>query len=226
MKRTLFLDIETTNLGASMGRIMCVGLKFLGESTVVLKQTDYEGWNMNPAAILGDKAVLKDAVEIIKGADELVTWYGAKFDVPFINSRLIINGLDVLPPMRHIDLCWVAQKKLKFDRNGLGHVVEQLGLPPKGHEGTQVWKLAQVGHGPSINKLAKYCANDVDILEAAYHKLLPMVNYTTNSKPNAQGACKNCGHNKFFNHGHRVDHLGPYVRLQCRKCGTHTRGRH
>ncbi|MFN7834855.1 MAG: ribonuclease H-like domain-containing protein [Burkholderiaceae bacterium] len=229
-KKVGFLDIETTNLNASMGRVMVVGVKGLHDSKVTIyKQTDIEGWNATPATILQDKKLLQKALPHLEEFDEIVTWYGLKFDVPFLNTRLLINQLPVIPPQRHLDLCRVSQKKLKFQSNRLGAVLEDLGMLPKTSEPKKVWQLAQIGHAASINKLAAYCENDVLRLEDVYHRLLPMYNYTIGGKTGKDGwgneVCAACGHHHLKSDGIRYDNIGPYRRLKCVACGHNQRGR-
>ena len=120
--RIILWDIESYNLNANFGYVLCVGWKVLGEKKVnVIKISDYELFDRDPT---NDREVVREARDVLTDADAWVTWYGGGFDEPFINSRLLNHGLSPMPPMgsAHIDGWKIARYKMTLNSNRLASV--------------------------------------------------------------------------------------------------------
>src|SRR5688572_12339900 len=93
-------DLETTNLNANFGFILCGCVKETGKPIKTVAITDFPRYKADPT---NDKDVCKALAKLVSEADIWSTWYGARFDVPFLNSRLIYHGEPPLQPTPHVD---------------------------------------------------------------------------------------------------------------------------
>jgi len=89
-----FLDIETSNLDANFGIILtwCIKIKDGNIISNMLNNNDFKQ-NGSSNMFRIDKRIVRDLIDEILKLDRLVTHYGRKFDIPFIRTRALIDGL-------------------------------------------------------------------------------------------------------------------------------------
>lgn len=170
-----------------------------------------------------DKQLVEDVAKELTEAGAWVTWYGGGYDVPYVNSRLIVHGLGVMPPVPHIDLWRVCREKLKLHSNRLASASSFLGLEEKTKLNGPIWIKAGAGDKGALKYVEEHAAQDVIVLAQAYDKMRPLI--TTG--PNLallQGitsplACSVCASQKVQRRGTRVAKTNTYVRTQCQDCG-------
>lgn len=194
--RLLFLDIESTNLTANYGAMLCVAWKFLGESKVYCASVmDFPKTFAKDCT--NDVHVAKAIAEAVAQADLTCGWYSSRFDVPFINSKLILHGQDILVPTPHLDLWKTARYQLRLSSNRLAVVADFLGIQEKTRLKGPIWIRATAGHKPSLRYVIKHCKQDVVVLEEAYLKLRRLVpghvNVALKSYREGVDACPICG---------------------------------
>jgi hypothetical protein len=217
-------DIESTNLKADYGRILCFGWKDVGKGkTRVISVMDYPGFEDDPT---DDGPLVKDIAKILTDSECWLTWYGSRFDVPFVNSRLLQHKLAPLPPVPHIDGWKVASAKLKLHSNRLASVCAFLGVEDKTPIDQHQWVRATAGHRPSLRYVIAHCKQDVAVTEQAYIPLRPLIDSHPNmglsdGHPNACGAC---GSRRLTRQGFRQSKTRTYARFQCQDCGMWLRG--
>jgi len=218
--KILFWDIEATNLVANIGNILCIGYKILGEKTKVLSVRNYKGFKADPT---DDKRLVKDFAEILTSCDMMVTWYGKKFDLPFLSSRLLYHGLKPTPSIPHFDGWYVAKYRLRLHSNRLASVQDFLELPSaKTPLSFRELSRSRAGHVPSLKSIEHHCYMDVEVLEQAYHKLKP---YAGAYHPNLaalgyeRNICPACGGKRIQSRGFMVAQTRVYRRHQCVECG-------
>ena len=105
-KRALFLDTETTGLGAGGAGILAflVGLAWFDEEErLVLEQL----FLRSPAE---EAAQLEVLAERLANASVLITFNGKSFDWPLLANRFVMNRLSVPQPALHFDLLHVARR--------------------------------------------------------------------------------------------------------------------
>lgn len=226
--KILFWDIETTNLSANFGFIVCVGFKRLGEATKVVSIADYP--KSFAKKHYNDFFVVQEAKKIIEASEVICTHYGSRFDLPFLNARLIKHGLTPVPPdIPHIDTWRISRYKLQLNSNRLATIAEYFNLGTKSPVTSDAWLGAMSGDQKSIDYVVKHCKLDVDILERVYMKLRPLITNHPNLglNKNLLDACPNCGKGGFLQkHGFHVTHKGRYQRYHCMNCGaTHKKGK-
>jgi len=163
-------DIETTNLPANWSHMLawCVkesGVPIIHSDLVVRKE----------ARDKDDRRIVKSAVEEIVKYDRIITWYGAKFDIPYVRSRALYHGID-FPAFRdiyHTDLYYVARSKLRLHSNRLGSVCQFFGIPAKNHPMTpELNRLCGSGDEEALKTILTHCEEDVESTDTVYFKLL------------------------------------------------------
>lgn len=112
LKCYAYLDIETTGL-----RWDCCDLTVVGVAVV-------RGTDCQVGQLVGERIDADGVLSLLEGADEVYTYNGSRFDLPFIHRKL---GLDLKTSFRHTDLmydCWRQHLK-----GGLKVVEARLGIP-------------------------------------------------------------------------------------------------
>jgi len=108
MKYRAYLDIETTGLSRRFADLTVIGIAL------------EKGGKCQVVQLLGDELYQEKLLDSLESVDEIYTYNGSRFDLPFIKAKL---GVDLKACVRHTDLmydCW--RHKLK---GGL-KVVERL----------------------------------------------------------------------------------------------------
>jgi len=119
-RQPLLLDIETTGLKADYGLAMVIGVSRYTPSgprepvrqfKIDIRKTDME---KSERDMLEDfRAFMEQEVQKEGGAG-IITFNGTRFDIPFIQARLMAQGLPLLPKMRHLDLFYVIKNTLRY----------------------------------------------------------------------------------------------------------------
>jgi uncharacterized protein YprB with RNaseH-like and TPR domain len=189
--RTVLVDIETTDLAANMGIVLCVSYKpyLSGRVRTIAIDTDRLKRAHKEVSLRGTRApdfhVVKDTFRALKEFDILVTFNGRKFDVPFLRARALILGLEGSVqnlPKWHIDLSNVLRgtsARIVGRRFiSLAQVQGFLGIPEK--EGKtplsyETWSLAHFGSAKALREVVIHCERDVLVLEKAYERARDLI---------------------------------------------------
>lgn len=221
-------DIETTNLSANFGYILCLGWKVIGENkTHLIKINEFDLFKKDPT---NDKEVVAAAREILTDCDAWVTWYGSRFDEPFVNSRLLFHNLPPLPPMAsaHIDGWRIAKYKMKLNSNRLASVSQFVGVEEKTPLSGPHWIKAMAGDSKSQKYVFTHCKQDVRVLEQVYEKIKVLhtghINVNLNNPGNGLN-CPRCGASSLERRGHRWSQVAKIQRFFCKKCSAWSSGR-
>ena len=94
LKCYAYLDIETTGLSWDNCDLTVVGV------------AKFRGARCRVGQLVGERIVAQGVLSLLQGADEVYTYNGSRFDLPFIKRKL---GLDLKTGLRHTDLmyaCW------------------------------------------------------------------------------------------------------------------------
>ena len=160
MKYRAYIDIETTGLSWRFADLTIVGiaLEKSGSCEVVqLLEAD-----------LSDAKLLS----ALHGVDELYSYNGSRFDLPFIRAKL---GVDLRKCFRHTDLmydCW--RNKLK---GGLKVVERKLGINRRlkdvdGYVAVKLWYDYVNNHNQqALSTLLEYNREDIVNLQVLRQKL-------------------------------------------------------
>jgi len=172
----LSLDIETSNLNADFGFVLCAVCKPYGEKHKVFRIDDYEEWI---DARYNDKPMIKELIEYLNQFDGLITYNGRNFDIPFLKSQVIGYDLPHLKDMFHVDVYYLVKYKLKLHNNKLQSLIEFLNtyrsgkkrIEEKTHINALYYRKAITGDKSGIDELVKHCIKDVIALEQCYDYL-------------------------------------------------------
>ena len=164
--RTCIFDMETKGFDADFDRMICAVVKEYGtrRDEVVIKPKHH----MND-----DDAIVK-LRDKIEQFDILVTFYGKGFDIPWLNSRLLLIGERRVKKIYHIDLYYVFRNKAKraVRRKSLAHVADILNLDEqKMHISNAVWRAAHDGDAGAIDMIIERCKSDVRLTERVFNEL-------------------------------------------------------
>ena len=125
-RRILYLDTETTGLGGSGTVAFLVGMGFLGDNGFEVHQFLMRDYPEEPY-------LLKHVAAGLGKFDVLCTFNGTTFDVPLLESRLLMNRMDrSCLDLPHLDLLHMCRRlwKLRLGRCNLGRLEEViLGKP-------------------------------------------------------------------------------------------------
>lgn len=214
-------DLETSNLRANVGCILCMGYQAVGQQRPkVISAADFPLYDTDPT---NDREVVKAARKVLADADAWLTWYGARFDVPFFNTRLLFHRLPPLPPITHIDAWRTARYKMKLTSNRLKTVSEFLDIEEKTPILFKHWLRAMAGHRPSLRYIEKHCRQDITVLIQAYERLKPWIEKHPNQNLYDGLGCPTCGSARMVKRGEHVSLTRTYQRFQCMACGAWSR---
>lgn len=226
MPKVMLFDIETTNLAANFGYMLCAAWQVFGEKKIHhVSITDSPTFEKDPT---NDKWVVNETAKALSDADVLVGWYSTRFDYPFIQSRLLFHGLKPMPPIPHVDGWKIARYKMRLNSNRLQSVTSFLGMEDKTPLNGRIWIRAMAGNKPAIRYVVKHCKQDVNVLGQVYELIRPL----TTSHPNINvvneqlNACPICGvQGKLQKRGFNIARVAKTQRYQCKSCGGWSRGK-
>ena len=164
-----FLDIETSNLKANFGVMYSYAIKD-GESKTIYGRTitkeEIESETM-------DKQLVQDCIDDIYRFDKILTYYGTRFDVPFIRSRALYWGIAFpeYATVNHKDVYYMARSKLCIHSNRLEVATRFLGIKGKTHIENEYWIRAMQGDEKSLEYIWVHNKKDVEILQRLYERL-------------------------------------------------------
>lgn len=84
----IFLDIETTGLSPANAEVYLIGTLAFKDDRLYMQQFFAEDTSE-------EKAILTEFAEYLKAFDTIVTFNGNKFDIPFLEKRSFIYGIDL-----------------------------------------------------------------------------------------------------------------------------------
>lgn len=231
--KILFLDIETApSLGWVWGKweqnvidfkkdwyMLSFAYKWAHEDKVQVKALpDYAGYDRHTES---DKALAKDLWKLLDEADIVIAQNGDKFDIPKINTRFLIHGLQPPTPYKTVDTLKIARKVFAFDSNKLDDLGHYLNIGRKlPHTGFHLWKGCMSGDPESWKTMKEYNAHDIELLEQLYYKVRawdrqhPQVN----KGMIAGEACPKCASTNVHKRGFAFTLQRKKQRYQCRNC--------
>lgn len=238
--RVLIFDIETSPLEAYVWRlwktnvnlgqvindwfIICWSAKWLDEDEVL-------GDCVTPEEAINkdDKRVVTSLWKLFDEADIVVAHNGNKFDVPKMNSKFIISGLQPPTPYYSVDTCNVSKKVFGFSSNKLDALATYFGFEHKLDTDFSLWEGCLKGNQESLDYMLKYNKQDVVLLEQVYLKLRPWIkNHPSMStilkRPNI---CTVCGSSNIYLLEDKYYHtqVNSYPMYRCKECGALIRDR-
>lgn len=172
------VDIETTDLKADKGFILCVGVKPLDRPPRIFQLKDLA---VSSPRYTIDRRLVMQLRDEMEQYDGWVTWNGLLFDLPFINDRLMISGERPLEKRfaRGLDMMWhVKIGKSTFQSARLDWAAKALKCPYRKTDlDMTVWKEAEAEalRGFRVrehyNQIVEHNRADLDVTEFMFGKL-------------------------------------------------------
>lgn len=168
-------DIETTNLGADFGIVLCAVVKPMSDN---LKPRIFRLDDVKHEVRDEDYHVVCQIKEELERHEIVISYNGIKFDMPFLNTRLMYHNEDTIKELLHIDLVQTARKNFRMYRKSLANVIQLLDIPEKKTQIEQkYWRWAMMGDREAMDYVVEHCIQDVRSLESAAKRMLPLVKF-------------------------------------------------
>lgn len=191
------------------GGLLCVGAKWLGDKETFL----FSEWEH------GHEGMLGLIHEMMSTADAIITYNGDKFDLPKLHGEFVLYGLPPAPPCTSIDVL-KAVKKFGYFMNRLAFIGPFLGVGGKlENEGMALWTKVIDGDENAQKRMAKYCIQDVKLLEKLYLKIRPYIKTHPHLGRTGAEQCPSCGSSHAQSRGSRRTRSFKIQRLHCVSCG-------
>ena len=220
----LIFDIETTNLVADFGHVLCISYKWLDAEKVYTVSIDKsKSYSKDPT---NDKETIEKFRDIYLKSDMVVAHYGTRFDIRFLNSRCLFHNIETYPPVAFIDTWRIAKYKLNIHSNRLDSIIDFLDIEEKKTPlSGRTWIKARAGDKKALKYVIDHCVCDVLALEAVYKKL--RVLHDTHPNRNVLTGegylCPVCGGNT-TKQGQKLTQAGYKNRYKCKVCGKWSTG--
>lgn len=176
---TVVFDIETTDLSADVGVLLCMSYESSREPGVVhTLRNDVLAKDLWKKGIRGDdRELTKQANAVLRSHQIGVAHYGTRFDLPYLRTRAVINGLAPLHDMVIVDPWAVARRKFRFHNNRLDSIAKAVGSPDrKTPLDLEVWRAAKMnGDKKAMDLIVEHCEADVKVLSHVLQVVKPFV---------------------------------------------------
>lgn len=199
--------------------MLCYSIKWLGQKKIKTRRLcDYPGYDENKTC---DRALSEELHADMSQCDLIVAHNGDSFDLKKSNARFIVHGLQPPPPVKSIDTLKIARRHFKFDSNKLDNIGRYLKVGCKTpNMSKDVWLGCIAGDMRAWNKMGRYNAQDVRLLEAVFSRVAPWYS----SHPNLpvysdNSGCPVCQSHNVQMRGFNVAKTRKTQRFQCRDCG-------
>lgn len=171
MLRVAAFDLETTDLCANRGILLAAVIHEQGTDPEIYRGDKY---NKQWATKRSDDSALVTAVaKRLAECDVLIAHNGVRFDMPFLQTRLIANGLPVFPQRKLVDTWLIARNKLRLASYSLKSLTDLLHLDEKKTElYMSVWIKAMLdGDVEALDYIVEHCVRDVECLWKVFDAL-------------------------------------------------------
>lgn len=164
-----FWDLETTNLKADFGIILCYAIAD-GSSDKIYSRLITK----SDLRTCLDEKVVKQCIRDMKRFDRLVGYYSSKFDGPFLRTRALALSLDFpeYGQIVHNDLYYTVRNKLNLSSNRLDNACRTIfGSTEKTRIDAVHWVKALMGNQTALDYIQDHNIKDVTELKKLYFRL-------------------------------------------------------
>lgn len=232
--RVLFYDLETSlQLAAifalahndyispdslvSERYVICASWQWEGEKEIhsVSVLDDPKRYKRNPH---DDTYVVTKFREVLAQADTIVAHNGDNFDKRYIDTRILVHGLDPLPPINSVDTYKVAKSKFYLNSNSLNYIGKLLKVGEKIKTSPGLWMRVLNGEAAAVKEMTVYNIADIKLLKKVYDKLKPYISTQLSKEFFGDVGCPRCGSSKIQARGIHRAITKEYQRWQCQSC--------
>jgi uncharacterized protein YprB with RNaseH-like and TPR domain len=200
--------------------ILMVSYKWAHERTVKTAcLPDFPSYKRNKHC---DKALCGVLHRLLDQADIVVAHNGDRFDLPKINSRLIINGFSPPSPIKSIDTLKYSRRVFRFDSSKLDNIGRYFSIGRKvPNMGAALWRGCGEGDPKAWRTMRRYGKQDTALLASAYERLKAWApNHPDLRVYSGKTGCPTCESSNVQRRGITVKLKSKYQRLQCQDCGS------
>jgi transposase-like protein len=212
-------NLGDVNIVSEGGWILCASWKWDDSPEI------YSSYlNSDEVYLNDDSRIVNELFDLFTQADAVVAHNLSGFDKKVLQTRCIANGLGALPVVKDIDTLQIARRKLKLPSNRLDSIAKYFDLEMKlGTGGMQLWKEVLECNEESMQKMVKYCEQDVTVLSQVFDKLKSLGLRPFNAAlyyDDGEHHCPNCGSVDVHPTGRVVStSLSQFAEYRCESCG-------
>lgn len=158
---------------ADYGIMLSYCFKVQGEDTILENQIEAKDLKVKGHE---DRELVKSCLRDLAKFDKIVTYYGKRFDAPFLRTRAVMNGLEfpTFGMVKHIDVYDAVRHRFRFRSNRLENACRNLiGKTDKTHLDGPTWRAAYRGDKDALAYVIDHNRKDVTDLEKLYNIVLP-----------------------------------------------------
>lgn len=234
--KVLILDIETAPLMAFvwglwkqnvyLPQIHSDWFVFTWAAKWLFEDKIYSGKLTSKEAIKkDDKRIMQGVWKMLDEADIVITHNGDKFDLPKLNTRFLMHGMNPPMPYQTIDTLKVVKSQFRFSSNKQEFLNISLGTDRKVDTGGfELWEACYRGDQDSLDLMETYNIGDITSLEDNYLKLRPFIKPHPNMGLfilDEHERCPSCGSNDLQTHGKDyMTTVNVFEALRCNNCGS------
>lgn len=237
--RVLYFDIETAPLLAHIWHPADGWVthdRMLHDSFMISWAAKWKGEKTVRSAVLtpdeaklqDDERIVQSLADLIREADIIVAHNIDKFDVPMLNNRVFLRGMEPLGPTKSIDTLKLARRHFRLAHNKLDYLAHQLGLGSKIKTDFELWRNCYLGDKKALAEMQRYNKHDVVLLEQVFDRMLPYVNGVPalyEAGHEMERACINCGSSNVQKRGKYRTKASVFQRFYCNNCHKYSRAR-
>ena len=180
----MFLDLESTRLDGSFGHLISSAVVYGSSDTVTaisIGDAKRDVCNLKGMAACRkgfcDRRLSLWTKEKVENADFIVGWNSKLFDIPLLNTRLILHNERPVFPTMHLDLMYTAGwGSARFYSRRLDAVARSLNVPnEKTSLDVVTWRAAGDGNPRAIAEIVKHNKLDVLVTRDCFLHLKPLV---------------------------------------------------
>jgi len=161
----IFLDIETTSLEADTGIIVAIGLGYENQDNEIFYSNSHEE----------EENIIKRVFDIIQN-NEIITFNGTRFDIPFLLTRGLKYDL-YLPKIVSIDLYYWAAKYLRLQSRRFHDICTFYDIPHEeisGREVSELYIKSLSGDEIAKERILRHLKQDISAMKILYKKIMPI----------------------------------------------------
>lgn len=200
-------------------RIICWSAKWVGSGKVMFKSEYHDSRD----------EMLREMWNLLNEADAVLTYNGARFDLPWLAGEMMLEGLPPFSPVRHIDLYQAISRSTRHISGKLDYAVQRLlGERKIAHQGMSLWNGVCAGDEKAWALMKKYAMKDTALLEPLYERLKPWIpNHPNVNLYDGGDGCPRCGHAYVEKRGYAYTSIARYQQYHClnEACGKWFRGK-
>lgn len=185
---------------------------------------------LTPEEVLAenDFRIVQRMWTLLDEADIVVAHWGSGFDVPMMNGRFMMLGLNPPSPFMLVDTKVHAAKAFKFPSNKLDYLAQQFGVGKKIKTDFTLWERCMRGDKEALSEMDTYCIQDTNVLHDVYLLMRPWIKPHPNVGLFIESdvhVCPTCGSEDLKWGNSYYTQVSKFEAFTCNNCGSHGRSR-